>query len=75
MDKRIVVSLDVWDADSMYPNGHYVRTLGEIGKVETETVSPCPGEMGRGSGGCPSLCTNGRMVVHIGGSARWTQRQ
>jgi hypothetical protein len=41
MDKRIVVALDVWDADSMYPNGHYVRTLGEIGKVETETVSQC----------------------------------
>lgn len=41
MDKRIVVSLDGWDADSMYPSGHYVRTLGEIGKVETETVSPC----------------------------------
>jgi exoribonuclease R len=39
MDKRILVALDGWDADSMYPSGHYLRTLGEIGKVETETVS------------------------------------
>jgi DIS3-like exonuclease 1 len=33
---RIVVRVDRWDADSNYPQGHYVRTLGEIGKLETE---------------------------------------
>lgn len=33
---RIVVRVDRWDTDSNYPQGHYVRTLGEIGKLETE---------------------------------------
>lgn len=37
MDKRIVVAIDGWDADSRYPNGHYVRTLGTIGDRDTET--------------------------------------
>jgi exosome complex exonuclease DIS3/RRP44 len=39
-DKRIVVAIDSWEADSMYPQGHYVRTLGDIGDkdVETEVV-------------------------------------
>jgi hypothetical protein len=36
-DKRIVVAVDRWDADSLYPSGHYVRTLGAIGDKETET--------------------------------------
>eukprot|EP00898_Chlorokybus_atmophyticus_P008814 jgi/Chlat1/8934/Chrsp94S08251 len=36
-DKRIVVSIDTWDRTSMYPSGHYVRTLGKIGDRETET--------------------------------------
>lgn len=36
-DKRIVVAIDGWDADSAYPSGHYVRTLGLIGDRETET--------------------------------------
>lgn len=36
-DKRIVVAIDGWEADSMYPSGHYVRTLGAIGDRETET--------------------------------------
>ena len=38
MDKRIVVAIDEWGADSMYPSGHYVRTLGIIGDRDTETV-------------------------------------
>lgn len=37
MDKRMVVVIDSWPADSMYPAGHYVRTLGTIGDKETET--------------------------------------
>ena len=36
-DKRIVVAVDGWDTDSMYPTGHYTRTLGKIGERETET--------------------------------------
>jgi exoribonuclease R len=39
MDKRLVVSIDSWDTDSMYPSGHYVRTLGVIGDRDVETVS------------------------------------
>ncbi|KAG1657968.1 hypothetical protein FOA52_004739, partial [Chlamydomonas sp. UWO 241] len=37
MDKRLLVAIDGWDADSMYPHGHYVRTLGTIGDKATET--------------------------------------
>lgn len=37
MDKRLVVAVDSWEADSMYPTGHYVKTLGKIGDRETET--------------------------------------
>jgi len=37
LDKRIVVAIDGWEADSGYPSGHYVRTLGRIGDKETET--------------------------------------
>jgi len=36
-DKRIVVAIDGWDSDSLYPQGHYVRTLGDIGDREVET--------------------------------------
>lgn len=36
-DKRLVVAIDSWDADSMYPSGHYVRTLGNIGDRDVET--------------------------------------
>jgi hypothetical protein len=38
MDKRLVVAIDGWDTDSMYPSGHYVRTLGVIGDRDVETV-------------------------------------
>ncbi|KAF8058848.1 RRP44A [Scenedesmus sp. PABB004] len=37
MDKRLVVAIDGWDTDSMYPAGHYVRTLGLIGDRDVET--------------------------------------
>ncbi|WPT12794.1 Exosome complex exonuclease RRP44-like protein A [Picochlorum sp. SENEW3] len=36
-DKRLVVAIDGWSADSAHPDGHYVRTLGTIGDKEVET--------------------------------------
>ncbi|RLN94496.1 hypothetical protein BBJ28_00027082, partial [Nothophytophthora sp. Chile5] len=36
MDKRLLVAIDSWPADSKFPLGHYVRTLGVIGDKETE---------------------------------------
>jgi exosome complex exonuclease DIS3/RRP44 len=36
-DKRIVFSIDGWSADSLYPEGHYVKTLGDIGDKDVET--------------------------------------
>eukprot|EP00037_Helgoeca_nana_P036307 m.10789 g.10789 ORF g.10789 m.10789 type:complete len:1012 (+) comp7149_c0_seq1:34-3069(+) len=35
--KRIVVAIDGWSAGSRYPQGHYVRTLGDAGDVDVET--------------------------------------
>ncbi len=68
MDKRLVVAIDTWDSDSMYPSGHYVRTLGIIGDRDTETVrGGCEGDKGAEGErrhirmGCicppPSVCT------------------
>eukprot|EP00775_Hariotina_reticulata_P011972 gene11972-12115_t len=37
MDKRLVVAIDSWEPDSLYPSGHYVRTLGVIGDTDVET--------------------------------------
>lgn len=37
MDQRLLVSMDSWPADSKYPLGHYVKTLGKINDKETET--------------------------------------
>ena len=34
---RLLVSVDSWPADSEWPLGHYVRTLGETGTKDTET--------------------------------------
>ncbi len=34
---RIVVRIDSWEVDSQYPNGHFVRSIGPIGSLETET--------------------------------------
>ncbi len=33
---RIVVRMDNWPANSQYPNGHFVRSLGQIGDLEAE---------------------------------------
>ncbi|KAK2567887.1 DIS3-like exonuclease 1 [Acropora cervicornis] len=35
-EERIVVRIDFWEVDSMYPSGHFVRSLGPIGDLETE---------------------------------------
>eukprot|EP00494_Astrolonche_serrata_P032278 UN32547 len=37
MNQRIVVSIDDWFEDSTYPQGHYVKRLGQIGNLEVET--------------------------------------
>lgn len=34
---RFVIHIDSWEAHSNYPNGHFVRVIGPIGDVETET--------------------------------------
>ena len=36
---RIVVRIDSWEAGSQYPNGHFVRSIGPIGNIETETAT------------------------------------
>ena len=35
---RIVVQIDTWSSSSQYPDGHFVRSIGPIGDVETETA-------------------------------------
>lgn len=37
MGKRIVVAIDSWGATSKHPDGHFVRTLGDIESKEAET--------------------------------------
>ncbi|XP_076839145.1 exosome complex exonuclease RRP44 [Brachyhypopomus gauderio] len=34
---RIIVAIDGWPKNSRYPNGHFVRNLGEAGDKDTET--------------------------------------
>eukprot|EP00741_Cyanophora_paradoxa_P011248 tig00020554_g10867.t1 len=36
---RFVVRVDGWDATSVYPSGHYVRDLGPLGALDTETAA------------------------------------
>ena len=36
---RIIVRIDFWEESSLYPCGHFVRSLGPIGNLETETAS------------------------------------
>ncbi|XP_071112514.1 DIS3-like exonuclease 1 [Haliotis cracherodii] len=38
-EDRIIVRIDSWDVDSQYPNGHFVRSLGKIGELETEIAA------------------------------------
>ena len=37
LSKRVVVAVDGWERGSRYPRGHYVKSLGDIGEVQTET--------------------------------------
>ena len=37
--QRIVVVIDAWLASSPYPEGHFVRALGEIGETAAETAA------------------------------------
>lgn len=37
LSQRIVVSMDAWPANSPYPLGHYVRTIGLAGSKDVET--------------------------------------
>ncbi|GIY42961.1 exosome complex exonuclease RRP44 [Caerostris darwini] len=36
LSQRIIVSIDSWPRDSRYPQGHFVKCLGEVGEKETE---------------------------------------
>jgi exoribonuclease R len=38
-DQRIVVVIDDWPRDSLYPVGHYVKSLGPIGDADAETAA------------------------------------
>ncbi|KAJ2126906.1 hypothetical protein IW136_006545, partial [Coemansia sp. RSA 678] len=35
-DRYFVVAVDSWEADSQYPQGHFVRALGRIGTLDAE---------------------------------------
>ena len=37
--RRIVVKIDNWPRNSKYPNGHFVRELGQIGDLDAELES------------------------------------
>ena len=55
--KRIVVRIDNWPANSQYPNGHFVRVLGDIGDLEAELdailvendIADCTGPFSKGN--------------------------
>ena len=36
---RFIVRIDSWETNSLYPNGHFVKSLGTIGNIETEISS------------------------------------
>eukprot|EP00557_Chaetoceros_sp_GSL56_P011417 CAMPEP_0176480310 /NCGR_PEP_ID=MMETSP0200_2-20121128/2208_1 /TAXON_ID=947934 /ORGANISM="Chaetoceros sp., Strain GSL56" /LENGTH=1290 /DNA_ID=CAMNT_0017876419 /DNA_START=195 /DNA_END=4067 /DNA_ORIENTATION=+ len=35
-NKRLLVEIDSWDVSSMYPHGHLVQVLGDVGDLNTE---------------------------------------
>ena len=37
LSKRILIAIDSWPADSPYPLGHYVKTMGDTGDKDVET--------------------------------------
>ncbi len=36
-NNRIVVNIDNWSEDSMFPDGHFIKSIGAIGDRDTET--------------------------------------
>ena len=36
LNKRLLVEIDSWNLDSLYPNGHIVKIVGDVGELETE---------------------------------------
>ena len=38
-NSRVVVSIDSWEIERGYPNGHIVKELGKIGRIETEVAA------------------------------------
>ena len=36
---RLIVRIDSWEVGSQYPNGHFVRSLGKAGHLETEIAA------------------------------------
>ena len=54
--KRIVIRIDNWPSNSQYPNGHFVRTLGDIGDLDAELdailvendIADCTGPFSQG---------------------------
>lgn len=36
-NSRLIIRINSWEADSKYPNGNYVKNLGDIGDLNTET--------------------------------------
>eukprot|EP00039_Didymoeca_costata_P004242 m.72153 g.72153 ORF g.72153 m.72153 type:complete len:1965 (-) comp12306_c0_seq2:340-6234(-) len=39
MGKRLVVRIDNWPLNSKWPQGHFVKTLGNVGDIDVETQS------------------------------------
>jgi exosome complex exonuclease DIS3/RRP44 len=39
VDQKILVTIDRWDTNSRYPEGHFVRALGKVESKEAETES------------------------------------
>ncbi len=39
LDQKILVTIDRWDVTSRYPEGHFVRALGQVGGREAEQES------------------------------------
>lgn len=39
LDQKILVNIDNWSVNSRYPDGHFVRALGQVGSKEAEQES------------------------------------
>ena len=36
VNKRLLVEIDSWNLNSLYPSGHYVKSIGDVGDLNTE---------------------------------------